>query len=311
MIKLQKLFKLNNLSTNIIKNFVDNIGYDGNSYIKMVGYPPIYIVDYMFNYLPGQYVYPGDKKEIEKIIKFGNLDKKQINNIKKQGFIKILKQHLLNDKDKNIIETIIHERIHYNRNVLLYDVDLSNGYLIDNNNYVQISDKYKYQYGDLNHDVLKGKFDTSKKTIQIYSKKSKKEIVHLQIDSMENNDKLTFYQNVDETLVEMMAILSVKLYYNSNMSLMDHIKDLIIKTEKIYNKKSFEEKEELLRIINIGRIIIKHNDFELFKWMLNPIEYCFGDIHYDFFKEYTKNDPQYYLDCFRIDINDDYTRKIQ
>lgn len=314
MTEIKKLIELNTISTDIIKNFVDKIGYDGNSYFKMFGYPPIYIVDYMFNYLPGQYVYPGDKREIEKIIQFGNLNKKQINDIKRQGFIKILKQHLLCDKKNNILETIIHERIHYNRNLLLYDVDLSDGYLIDNSNYVQISDKYKVQYGDLNHDVLKGNFDTSKQTINFYSNKSKKEIEHLQMDNMDNNDKLTFYQNVDETLVEMISILSVKLYYNPDLSLMEHIEDLVYKTEKIYTKELID-REELLRIISIGKIILKHKNFELFKWMLNPIEYSCGDIHYDFFKEYTKNDSNEYLDCFRIDVdlenfNDNFVRKI-
>ena len=38
------------------------------------------------------------------------------------------------------------------------------------------------------------------------------------------------------------------------------------------------------------KIILKHQDFELFYWMLDPIEYSLENIHYDFFKDYTKND---------------------
>ncbi len=37
-------------------------------------------------------------------------------------------------------------------------------------------------------------------------------------------------------------------------------------------------------------IILRHRDFLLFYWMIDPITYSNGDLHYDFFNEYTKND---------------------
>ena len=37
-------------------------------------------------------------------------------------------------------------------------------------------------------------------------------------------------------------------------------------------------------------IVLKHHDFSLFYWMIDPITYSNGDPHYDFFREYTKDD---------------------
>ena len=42
----------------------------------------------------------------------------------------------------------------------------------------------------------------------------------------------------------------------------------------------------------MSEIIIKHKDLELFNWMLDPITYSAGDIHYDFFGNYTQNDKE-------------------
>lgn len=45
-------------------------------------------------------------------------------------------------------------------------------------------------------------------------------------------------------------------------------------------------------------IILKHHDFELFYWMLDPIAYSKENIHYDFFADYTKNDTDLLEDFY-------------
>ena len=40
----------------------------------------------------------------------------------------------------------------------------------------------------------------------------------------------------------------------------------------------------------MSNIILKHNDLELFKWMIDPLSYQVDDIHYDFFLNYVSKD---------------------
>lgn len=279
------LKEMNDLATIMICNFINHVGYDGQSYVKSMGNFAIFIVDQINNGGWGRYVYPGDIDEINAIAKTKKLNEKQINSLLERGCIEISKNHVLNDSIEYIIMTIIHERFHANRNLLLWDVNSNTGYTTYNNG-VQLSSECELQYVDPNQDVLKGKFDTSKNSVSLYSNKTTKEIKQIVSDNFEDINKRNYDIEVDEALIELMTIMSYKLYKSPGSSLMELI-DLYSKT--------VDDDEQ---IVNMCKIILNHQDFELFKWMLNPIEYSYGDIHYDFFKDYTKNDPKEFTEIF-------------
>lgn len=279
------LKEMNDLATIMICNFINHIGYDGQSYVKSMGNFAIFIVDQIDDGGWGRYVDPGNIDEINVIAKTKKLNEKQINTLLERGCIEISKNHVLNDSIEYIIMTIIHERFHANRNLLLWDVNSNTGYTTYDNG-VQMSNEYELQYVDPNQDVLKGKFDTSKNSVSLYSNKTTKEIKQIVSDNFEDINKRNYDIEVDEALIELMTIMSYKLYKSPGSSLMELI-DLYSKT--------VDDDE---KIVNMCKIILNHQDFELFKWMLNPIEYSYGDIHYDFFKDYTKNDPKEFTEIF-------------
>ena len=140
---------------------------------------------------------------------------------------------------------------------------------------------------------MKGSFDTSRNTINKYKEKNPNEIESIQFQYAENDEVFIYNKNVDETLVELMAILSYKL---------NKYPDIPIKTqlETLSSMKTDGEDFQFVRLVTMSRIILKHNDYDLFKWMIDPIEYSYGDPHYDFFKNYTKNDGEY-TDIFKWD----------
>ena len=88
-------------------------------------------------------------------------------------------------------------------------------------------------------------------------------------------------QIADEALVELMSVLAMKLYNNSLNGKTTDIWQLIQETRDHFDG-------EDLGIM--CEIILKHNDLELFYWMIDPIGYSMGDVHYDFFRQYTQND---------------------
>ena len=88
-------------------------------------------------------------------------------------------------------------------------------------------------------------------------------------------------QIVDEALVELMAVLSYKLYSYKQ------------KGEELDVWTAIEQARDVYEGEDIGavcEIILRHHDFELFNWIIDPIEYSQGDVHYDFFGQYTKDD---------------------
>lgn len=103
---------------------------------------------------------------------------------------------------------------------------------------------------------------------------------------------MSHQQIIDESLVELMAILSYKLYKDQENGIDSNIWSSI---EEISNH------HEGTDIGAMCKIILKHQDFELFYWMLDPIEYSLENIHYDFFKEYTKNDQDLLKELYSVD----------
>lgn len=280
--------ELNKLASKLIEKFVDQLGLDGKAYIKAEKEPQVFYQAESIFGVTGGYVYPKDTYRINKIIEQNKLTKEQIEDIRNRGYILITK----NISDKRQLLTLIHERFHAYRNTLLHDAKEHN-YLIDNGNYVLTSDEYSDYDADLNQDIMKGSFDTSRNTINKYEEKNPNEIESIQFQYAENDEVFIYNKNVDETLVELMAILSYKL---------NKYPDIPIKTqlETLSSMKTDGEDFQFVRLVTMSRIILKHNDYDLFKWMIDPIEYSYGDPHYDFFKNYTKNDGEY-TDIFKWD----------
>ena len=270
--------ELNKLASKLIKKFVDQMGYNGKAYIQAEKEPQVFYQKESIFGTTGGYVYPKDTYRIERIIKTNKLTKEQEEDIRNRGYILITK----NISEKRQLLTLIHERFHAYRNTLLHDAKESS-YLIDNGNYVLTSDQFIDYDADLNQDIMKGSFDTSRNTVNKYKKLSSNEIEGIAFEYPENDESFIYSKNVDETLVELMAILSYKL---------NKYPDISIKTQlEALSKMDIEgEDYEFARLVIMSKIILKHNDYELFKWMLDPISYSFGDPHYDFFKEYTKYD---------------------
>lgn len=113
------------------------------------------------------------------------------------------------------------------------------------------------------------------------NQKTYEELDTMEFKSGKRDEQMSNQQIIDESLVELMAILSYKLYTDIENNINTDIWNSI---EEISN--NYEGTD----ISAMCKIILKHGDFELFYWMLDPIGYSLENIHYDFFKEYTKND---------------------
>ena len=273
----------------LIKKFVNIIGYDGDEYMKLYKSPYIKIVDSMKDRL-GKYVSislenDDAEDEIEKL-QLEKLSNEEKDFIKERGCI-ILSKESASQKEKMV--TIIHEMLHSNRNMIIKNyIDDDYICLGKKDNSGQVSNYFFRQYdfldeyiGDIGQSVLKLKYDEEIKKIGTDSLK------HVDV-----YDNFEYIKNVDEALIELMAQLIYNLCKNPEESLKEKISK--ISEISIDNNTPME----VTRVVYMAKIIKEHDDYELFKWMINPIDYCIGDIRYDYFGEYTKNDDIKYLEKF-------------
>ena len=199
--------------------------------------------------------------------------------------------------------TMIHEKIHYYRNLLVYDAHLDgnqSSYLSNKNNYEQNNNNYDFYYADASQEILKGSIDNSKETINKYKDKTLDELDDIEFNDLKLNDQMDKQQLIDEALVELMAILTYRLYNNKENNINSSI------WKELENVKNSDEYDSDLKYM--AELILKHHDFELFYWMLDPLTYQNDDIHYDFFSNYTKQDLEIVNKIYDIDnlgIDDD------
>lgn len=103
---------------------------------------------------------------------------------------------------------------------------------------------------------------------------------------LDNNEKIANQIIVDEALTELMSIFSYLLWKNEKMNINED-------PFKVLGKiKNYLDENEEYDIIAIVEIILKHHNFDLFKWMIDPLYYQMGDIYFDYFDYYTKNDQE-------------------
>lgn len=271
-----------------LKNFITQIGLDGESYDFLSDIFMEWGVA-KAGFGIGEFISPGSKSLEEKIANL-QYDEETKDKIRERGLIIIDEGFRDNEDNLELLNTAIHETIHANRNLMIFDVFARNeesdsekgvnneyAYYFDNDRIVQVSSERKFYNVDASQEILHGSIDSSRETINSYRESKLKD------GNDEISSKMERQQYVDESLVELMAILSSALYRNKE-------KGITVDIWKMLEQIRDGEKEDNEDVSIMSEIILKHRDFELFYWMIDPISYSQGDIHYDFFEQYAKDD---------------------
>ncbi|MBE6160189.1 MAG: hypothetical protein E7157_03990 [Lactobacillales bacterium] len=267
------------VSNDMVKNFVEELGYDGEYYVTTSKCPMIF-----GNILvPGKF-YTAGSKELQHFLSRINLDEKRKEYVNSEGLIVVNKIYKEKPADADLYTTFIHEQFHSNRMLLInkqYNENEDiNSVFYSNGHFEQNSNSSHPYYADASQDILKGSIDDSKQLIDKYDEMSdeKKEDISFENEVVEG--KMNEQFRIDEALVETMSIAAYMKFKQPNLSIMDIVKNINAKYDG----------EDIHAITNI---IIRHNDLELFKWMLDPLSYQLDDINYDYFEHYiTSEDMQ-------------------
>ena len=292
-----ELKEIREKSNRMLANFIDEIGLDGDFYVSNCNYPMVWGKPKLN--ACGEFVAPSSER-LEKILQSSKYDEKTKRILNEKGLILINENYKQKEADSDFFVTIIHETIHSSRNLLLFDSvrddTNENSYNFNNGKFEQNTSNYDFTYADATQEILKGSIDTSKKTIDSYKDKSSEELEDMEWEEGKIDAKKKKQFEIDEALVELMALLSYKLYRNKEKGkqidfwyTLEEIVDVFAGEENLQGKAS-----------KIGEIVLKHKDFELFNWMLDPITYSQGDIHYDFFEQYTKYDQDLLQELYEL-----------
>ena len=272
------------LSKQILVNFVDAIGSDGKAFVSLNNCPITWGKPKMGGV--GEFVTPYSKR-MQSILAKSKMDDKTKEVVNSKGLIIIDLKYREMDTNPDLFVSIIHETIHSNRDLLIFDATLEESnekaYTYEGDKIVQSTSYYSFVHADASQDILKGSFDDSRKTVNAYDGMSTDKLEDLEFESGKRDTQMGNQQTADEALVELMSILAVKLYSNSIKGKTTDIWELIAETRDHF------EGEDISVMCDI---ILKHGDLELFHWMIDPIGYSMGDVHYDFFKWYTQNDKE-------------------
>ena len=270
------LDEINNMANELLKNFVNCLGLDGNYYVSVTK-TPIMFGNTFFN---GRFL-TARSGELKEYIAKNITDEKMKNYIYNEGLIVINKKYKKEPLDFDFITTLIHEKIHSNRMLLInsqhgYDNGVK-GVFYDDGRFVQNTDSSKPYFADAAQDILNASIDNSRKTINKYASISDEERDDISFHDSEFDRKMEKQEKIDEALVETMAIISYYLYFRNT----DNIFQVIKEINKRYDG------DDIKAITNI---ILRHNDLELFKWMIDPLSYQVDDVNYDFISRYSTND---------------------
>ena len=276
------LKEIRDQSKKILADFIDEIGWDGEYYVSGCNCPMAYGKPKFDS--AGQYISP-DSAELEGLLQASKYDEKTKKILSSHGVILINRNYKQEQADPDLYVTVIHEMLHSCRNLLIFDAirdkKSENAFTYNNGKFEQNTPSYGFSYADASQDILKGSIDTSRKTIQSYNEKTSEELDDAEFKEGKRDSQMEKQRIVDEALVELMSALSYKLHNDKEKGKQPDIWLAIERAKTTY------EGEDIGAICEI---ILKHHDFELFYYMLDPITYSFGDIHYDFFTEYTKQD---------------------
>lgn len=278
--------ELKNTTNTMMCNFINELGLNGNYYSSLNSCPIVYGKLDQYDLFIGDTIlvgrfFPPKNKELKAFLEdcdFSPEDKKKYF---EDGLIVI--NEMFKDKPVNklLLITCIHERYHSNRMILTEppysgNEDIDDLFYVDNH-FVRNSEESKEKYIDPAQEIILGSIDQSKDIIHYYQNLPFNKKDDLQFDSTAFDDKKAFQYAIDETLIDLMARITYELSTKKYASIMDVLKDLNDNSKK----PSFRA---------MSNIILKHNDLELFKWMIDPLSYQVDDIHYDFFLNYVSKD---------------------
>ena len=286
------LRKIKNISVKMIENFVNIIGLDGEYYGTTCNSPMAWGKPKLN--AEGEFITPESNRLINLLNKT-SAGQNTKNKIISRGLILVNSKYRFEEMDANLFVTLIHEMLHSNRCLMIYDAirenKNENAYNYENGNFNQNTFDFDFSYVDASQDLLKGNIDDSRNTVDILNQKTYKELDTMEFKSGKRDEQMGNQQIIDESLVELMAILSYKLYKDQENGIDTNIWSSIAKISNNY---------EGTDVGSMCKIILKHGDFELFYWMLDPIEYSLENIHYDFFKEYTKNNQDLVEELYNV-----------
>ena len=303
--------------------FINEIGLNGEFYASTCNCPMAWGKPKLN--ACGEFVEPASER-LERILLSSKYDEKTKRTLNQRGLILINQSYKQKQADPDLFVTTIHETIHSNRNLLLFDATRDNknenAYSFNNGKIDQNTSEYTFSYADASQEILKGNIDTSRETVNAYKSTSSKELENMESAEGKIKEQMRKQYYVDESLVEIMARLSYYLYRNKERGKDVDIWDMIKKIGDQFKEEYYElreldfEKKELDKDTIHAKngtvmcdILIKHHDFELFNWMVDPITYSRGDIHYDFFGQYTENDnnllKKLYSDEWEVALDDE------
>lgn len=300
--KIIDLEKFSKLADSALIDFVNEIGLDGETFIN-INDPQIIWSNSPFY---GEYL---SSKKLEEQ---GILDTFE-DRVKDTGVIYINSDLMTATEEhcKTVISTLIHEKLHANRNILFHEATGNKEYLhhlnrtnkedeltfITNNGKTnQTTSDYQDRDADPNQDIYKGSIDRSKNALYTKIPESNK--------SVSKNLKRNTY--IDETLVILITEIASKMRLNKLLNKETNIwKEL----EQISKRKDLVGKEKSLA--PLAKIILKHNNLDLFKWTLDPLSYTADDPHYDYFTHYTKNDKALVDEMMRYEKYQEKTKEIE
>lgn len=265
------------IAKEIMENFINKLGLDGKNFCRIMKFPMVIYNNVIFD-CDGRYVSIGNKY-LNRIINSFSFSEEEKKNISENGLIEIDKKYQ-NNHGSMFYVTLVHEILHANRDLILYDSfnnvgssEISNeyAYVCRNGIFFKNTSNLSYGYADASQNILQSNIDYSR--------------IQDVMNEWDIDDKLAKKMDrqveIDEALIDTMSILANKIYNEK---------------KKGNNLGIFECLELLRDCIDINNvkvicdIILRHRDYSLFYWMLDPIGYTCGDIHYDFFSNYTKND---------------------
>lgn len=300
-----ELKELNEKSKAMLAEFINEIGLDGNYYVQTNCKAPVTYGIPTGGVGCGEYITPHSRK-MECFLKNKKFEERILNIMEERGLIVINRKYKNEEPNFDMFVTVIHEIIHSSRNLMLYDAyrdEENSAYILNDGKLEQNTFNLDITYGDASQDIIKGKVESTHKNISKYESMNKEDIEDIIFRNDNNDDKIEKQTAVDETLVDIMAVLSYEVYNKKENNV-----DIWTLINKMKEKSSGRD------IKAMCSILLKHKDFELFNWMLNPIEYSNGDIHYDFFEEYTKNDQELVNEIYlseQPDLEEDFIKVLK
>lgn len=265
------------IAKEIMENFINELDLDGNSFCRIMKFPVVIYNNVIFDG-DGRYV-SINNKYLNKIINSFSFSEEEKTNILENGLIEIDKKYE-NNHNSMFYVTLVHEILHANRDLLLYDSfnnvgssEFSNEYahVYKDGRFFKNTSNLSFGYGDASQNILNGNIDSSK-------------IENAQ-DELDMDDKVAEKMDkqveIDEALIDTMSIVANKIYNEKRKGNMLGIFECL---------KLLRDCIDVNNVKVICDIILRHRDYGLFYWVLDPIGYTYGDIHYDFFSNYTKND---------------------